>query len=186
VRLFKRDRGASLVETGIILPLLLMLTIGISEISFLVVDYLTVTNSAREGARTGAAAADYVDPITSIDADDLILEAVEQAACNLRYSELKTVKIFKTDADGAPVDTINLLNEYEPGPGGLDCSTLANGLVCVSCSWAVAGRNRALPNPDFLGVEITFEHAGVIGFTPFPTTIWKETAVMRLEPNTKG
>ena len=187
LKLFDRDRGASLVETGIILPILLALSLGISEVAFLVVDFLTVSNSAREGARTGAAAADYVDGATGVDADDLILEAVEQAACNLQFSDLTTVRIFKTDADGDPENTANLLNQYEPGVTGLDCSSSGNGLVCTNgCPWAVGSRNRTLPNPDFLGVEVSFFHDGVIGFLPLPTTTWNETAVMRLEPNTRG
>ncbi|MGB7859036.1 MAG: TadE/TadG family type IV pilus assembly protein [Acidimicrobiia bacterium] len=186
-RWFRRDRGASLVETAIVLPVILLLTLGMSEVAFLVVDYLTVTNSAREGARTGASAADYVDGVTGIDADDLILEAVEQAACNLHYSTLLTVKIYQADADGDPVDTTTVLNEYQPGVGGLDCSTSGNGLTCTNgCPWAVATRNRALPTPDLLGVEIVFNHDAVIGFVPFPTTSWTEVAVMRLEPDTKG
>jgi len=184
---FRRDRGAALVESAIILPILLVLSIGLSEVAFLVVDYLTVTNSAREGARSGAAAADYVDPVTLIDADDLILEAVEQAACNLQYSTLLTVKIYKSDADGDPENTSTLLNEFEPGVTGLDCSSSGNGLVCVNgCPWVVATRNRALPTPDLLAVELTFFHDGVIGFLPFPTSTWTETAVMRLEPNTRA
>jgi len=77
------DRGASLVEVGLILPVLILLSIGLAEIGFLVVDYLTVTNAAREGARTGAAAADFPT------ADDLILQAIEEASCNLRFGELQ-------------------------------------------------------------------------------------------------
>lgn len=185
-RLFTRDRGVSLVEAGIALPLILMLAIGLSEVSMLVVDYLTVTNSAREGARTGAAAADYVDGLTGVDADDLILEAVEQAVCNLHFSEVVTLKIFRADADGGYDDPLNAVNEYEPGMSGLDCTTTGNGFVCLDCPWAVATRNRTLPNPDLLGVEVNFSHDGVTGLFPFPTTSWTETAVMRLEPNTKG
>ena len=58
----RNEKGASLVEASILLPLLILMAIGLSEIGFLVVDYLTVTNSAREGARTGAAAADFHVP----------------------------------------------------------------------------------------------------------------------------
>lgn len=187
MRNLRGERGAGLVETGVLLPILLVLAIGLSEVAFLVVDYLTVANSAREGARVGAAAADYVDGVSGTDADDLILEAVEQAACNLEFSELTIVKIYKTDADGDPANPVTMLNQYEPGVGGLDCSNSGNGLNCTNgCPWAVATRNRALPNPDFVGIELTFTHDGVIGFLPFPTTTWTERAVMRLEPNTKA
>ncbi|MGH8948929.1 MAG: TadE/TadG family type IV pilus assembly protein, partial [Acidimicrobiia bacterium] len=46
----RREKGASLVEVGLVLPILILLAIGLSEIGFLIVDYLTVTNAAREGA----------------------------------------------------------------------------------------------------------------------------------------
>ena len=73
MRLTRRaERGASLVEVGIIMPMLIVLSIGLAEIGFLVIDYITVTNAARSGARTGAAAAD--DP----NADQFILNVVEE------------------------------------------------------------------------------------------------------------
>ena len=103
-----RDSGASLVEVGLLLPLLLSLAIGLSEVSFLVVDYLTVSNSAREGARTGGAAANFNQG--GIDADDLILSAVEESACNLTFGDLEEVRIFKADANGDPI--VGSVNVY--------------------------------------------------------------------------
>jgi len=35
------EKGASLVEASILLPLLILMAIGLSEVGFLVVDYLT-------------------------------------------------------------------------------------------------------------------------------------------------
>ena len=95
------EKGASLVEASFLIPMLILLAVGLSEIGFLVVDYLTVSNSAREGARTGAAAANFDQG--GVDADDLILAAVEESACNLRFGQLEQVRIFKADADGAPI-----------------------------------------------------------------------------------
>ena len=97
------EKGASLVEASILLPLLILMAIGLSEVGFLVVDYLTVSNSAREGARTGAAAANFNDTVTGKDADDLILAAVEESACNLNFGDLEEVRIYKADAAGAPI-----------------------------------------------------------------------------------
>jgi hypothetical protein len=177
------DRGTSLVEVGLILPVLIVLAIGLSEIGFLVVDYLTVSNAAREGARTGAAAADFDQG--GVDADDLILEAVEEAACNLRFGTLEKVLIFKADAAGEP--TIGSINEYSPS-GALNCNSPLNALACDNlCPWAPSSRNR-VPNVaiDVLGVEVTFSHSSVTGHFPFLSADWTEAAVMQIEPDTKG
>jgi hypothetical protein len=177
-----RDRGASLVEVGLILPLLVLLAIGLSEIGFLVVDYLTVTNAAREGARTGAAAADFSSG--GVDADDLILEAVEEAACNLRFGSLETVRIFKADGVGDPI--VGSINEYSP-TGGLHCDSPLNALGCDNgCPWAASSRDRVPPTFDVLGVEVVFSHSSVTGLFPFPTVDWNEIAVMQIEPDTRG
>ncbi len=181
----RNDRGASLVEAGVLLPVIILLAIGLSEIGFLGVDFLTVTNAAREGARPGASAADY--DIGSVDADDLIAEAVEQAACNLQFGTLTEVRIFRSDADGGEIDPFTGVNIYEPGISGLDCSNSANGLNCVNgCPWAPSGRDRTTPGLDNIGVTVVFNHDGVTGLFPFPTVAWDETAVMQIEPDTRG
>jgi hypothetical protein len=167
-----------LVEVGLILPILVLLAIGLSEIGFLVVDYMTVSNAAREGARTGAAAADFPT------ADDLILEAVEEAACNLRFGDLQTVTIFKADGTGQPI--VGSINVYSPG-GALDCDSPSNSLSCDNgCPWVAANRDREPPGLDVLGVEVTFSHTSVTDIFPFPTVDWSEAAVMQIEPDTKG
>jgi hypothetical protein len=172
------ERGASLIEVGLILPMLLLLAIGLSEIGFLVIDYLTVTNAARVGARTGAAAADFPT------ADDLILQAVEEAACNLRFGELELVRIFKADDDGEPV--VGSINEYTPSGSGLACDSLLIDLSCANgCPWPATSRDRVPPVLDVLGVEVTFSHTSVTGLFPFPTVDWTETAVMQIEPETR-
>lgn len=177
-----KERGASLVEVGLLLPLLISLAIGLSEVGFLVVDYLTVTNSAREGARTGGAAANFDQG--GVDADDLILAAVEESVCNLTFGDLVEVRIFKADANGNPI--IGSINEYSP-LGPLACDSAVTNLGCDNgCPWAPSTRDRVPPTLDVLGVEVTFSHADVTGLFPFPTFNWKETAVMQIEPDTRG
>ncbi|MGA7281664.1 MAG: TadE family protein [Acidimicrobiia bacterium] len=178
----RSERGASLVEAAILIPMLLLLAIGLSEVGFLVVDYLTVTNAAREGARTGAAAANFDDG--TIDADDLIINAVEESACNLTFGTLKEVRIFKADANGDP--TAGSINVYTPGGGGLFCDSPTYNLTCTSCNWPPMSRDRVPPTLDDIGVEVTFTHNDVTGLFPFPTVDWTETAVMQIEPDTRG
>lgn len=178
-----RERGATLVEAAIVLPLLILLAVGLSEVGFLVIDYITVTNSAREGARTGAAAANFDDGTTT--ADDLILEAVEEAACNLDFSTLEEVTIYKADANGDPI--AGSINHFVPSLSGLQCDNPATGLVCDNgCPWAPSSRDRVPPTFDVLGVEVTFSHSDVTGLFPFPTTTWTERAIMQIEPDTRG
>ncbi len=177
-----KERGASLIEVGILLPLLIMLGIGLSEVGFLVVDYLTVSNSAREGARTGGAAANFDQG--GIDADDLILAAVEESACNLTFGDLEEVRIFKADANGDPI--IGSINVYSPTAPPA-CDSPVTNLGCDNgCPWTAASRDRVPPTFDVLGVEVTFSHEDITGLFPFPTINWTETAVMQIEPDTRG
>jgi Flp pilus assembly protein TadG len=52
-RLLKKSRGASAVEFGVILPLLVFMIFGIIELSFALYDKAMITNASREGARAG-------------------------------------------------------------------------------------------------------------------------------------
>jgi Flp pilus assembly protein TadG len=51
-----RRRGLALVEMALILPLLLLLTIGVIEYSWLFLASQKITNAARQGARVGVRA----------------------------------------------------------------------------------------------------------------------------------
>jgi Flp pilus assembly protein TadG len=49
----RRERGTSVVEMAIVLPLLLTLVFAIGEFGLMYTQWQTLTNAAREGARTG-------------------------------------------------------------------------------------------------------------------------------------
>ncbi|MGH8948553.1 MAG: hypothetical protein ACRDXF_06790, partial [Acidimicrobiia bacterium] len=69
----------------------------------------------------------------------------------------------------------------------LSCDSPGNSLGCDNgCPWAASGRDREPPGLDVLGVEVTFSHRSVTGIFPFPTVDWDETAVMQIEPDTRG
>lgn len=48
-----REKGASVVEFALVLPVLMMILFGIIEFSFILYDKAIVTNASREGARRG-------------------------------------------------------------------------------------------------------------------------------------
>jgi len=49
----RRERGTSVVEMAIVLPLLLTLVFAIGEFGLMYTQWQTLTNAAREGARAG-------------------------------------------------------------------------------------------------------------------------------------
>ncbi|MFZ1767652.1 MAG: TadE family protein [Caldilinea sp.] len=65
---FGQERGQDLVEYALILPLFLFLVFTIIELSMLFFAYVTVSNAAREGARTAASALSNTCDQTCVDA----------------------------------------------------------------------------------------------------------------------
>ncbi|MCB2294204.1 pilus assembly protein [Clostridium algoriphilum] len=57
----RNEKGQSLVEFAILLPLLILLLMGILEFGIMLNSYLTIHNSAREGARLGIVAGSDIE-----------------------------------------------------------------------------------------------------------------------------
>jgi len=57
----RNEKGQSLVEFAILLPVLLLLLMGILEFGLMLNSYLTINNSAREGARLGIVAGSNIE-----------------------------------------------------------------------------------------------------------------------------
>lgn len=49
----RKEEGQDLVEYALVLPLFIFLTLGIVEFSLLYLQFSTISNAAREGARAG-------------------------------------------------------------------------------------------------------------------------------------
>lgn len=58
-KLRKNEKGQSLVEFALILPLLLLLIMGIIQFGLVFLGYISVSNAAREGARVGIVQTTY-------------------------------------------------------------------------------------------------------------------------------
>lgn len=53
-RVFRHREGQSMVETALLLPIMLTLTMGVMDVAFAFFAYVQVINAAREGARSAA------------------------------------------------------------------------------------------------------------------------------------
>ena len=71
-------RGQSLVEFALVMPILFFLLLGIIQFGFIFNTYVTMTNAAREGARTGTIYV-YNRNCTKAQNDELRHEAIRTA-----------------------------------------------------------------------------------------------------------
>ncbi|NOY56664.1 MAG: pilus assembly protein [Actinobacteria bacterium] len=176
------ERGVSLIETALVLPMLLILALGVAEFGFAFIDWLSISNAARTGARIGSAAG------TTATADTIVLNAVEQAVADIHSSTIQAVWIYKADSNGDPADATlgcavgseglcSTSNVYIPKAGG--------GWMCMAvngCPWTPALRDNRLPGLDELGVRIIFDHTWLTNFMPLPGGPWSDDSVFQLEP----
>jgi Flp pilus assembly protein TadG len=65
--LLKTQKGITMVELAIILPILFIILFGIAELAIALYDKAVLTNASREGARLGIVAQSR-DPVTDIPA----------------------------------------------------------------------------------------------------------------------
>ncbi|MFQ3671435.1 MAG: TadE family protein [Verrucomicrobiia bacterium] len=104
-------RGQAVVEFALVLPVLLVLLLGIIELSWLAKTYITLANSAREGARTAAVGR----------ATAAVTERTEQAASPLNV----TVTLQVSPDDGTSWSSLG------NGPGGTSNAAATGQLIRV-------------------------------------------------------
>jgi Flp pilus assembly protein TadG len=174
------ERGASLVEAAIILPVLVLIVFGIIEFALAFKDSLTVSSATRAGART--ASAEPRRPTFHADTAD----AVARAVSALPAGAVEQLWIYKADAAGDPID------------GGGSAYTSCN--TCAVFTWDIA-TNQFVRQPgsdwdpmtqnacvgdaqhDAVGIYLKVNHDFVTGFFGRQITL-KDHAVMNLEPVT--
>ena len=99
------ERGQSMVEYALVLPILLLLLLGIMEFGILVFNYNTIANAAREGARYG-----IVHWREGLDVDG-IAEAVLALTAGLDQTAL-SIESFIID-DGAVRVAVRVEVDYK-------------------------------------------------------------------------
>jgi hypothetical protein len=175
-----RERGAALIESAIVLPVLLVLVIGIIEIGFLVRSASVANSSTRSGARLAAA---LYGGATTSTAQTTVIDNVRQTvekdlSSRGSYDIPVAMWVYKSDAGGNP-----------PSGNFTSC-----GSPCFTYAWSVAtGHFTSLAGTwssplacgqthDSIGVYIRMKHSP-IGFVNFVGSMnLDEHTVMRLEP----
>ncbi len=173
----RRDRGQTLVEFSLVVPVFLLLLMGILEFGFLYNAVLTVQYAARQGA-SAAAQAGAVD-----GADCSILNAVEHALTPpIDRSRVEFVEIFESDAAGDPVPGI--VNRYVR-QGTLDCHGSPDQPYTLvgAEGYPQFDRHDALSaGLDVIGVRIGYRYVGATPVALGQTWDLADGATLRMEP----
>jgi hypothetical protein len=173
----KRERGATLIEASLVLPIMILILIGTLEIGVAFKDYLTVSHSTREGSRTGALAGR--DP----DADCKTVTTVMETLGTGNLDKFKGIQIFQYDPiiDGPKTGTINTWTYIGTDP--YDC---VNDWT-IDENWPSTTRKTTFAagsEVDIIGVRVVYTHDWLTGFPPFSGSFdVDETTITRLEPD---
>lgn len=189
------DRGAAVIEAALLVPILLILMFAVLEWGLMMRDTLSVTESARVGARTASALPRQTDfTATTVD-------AIDRAGSALPKSQVVEVLVYKANDQGYP------------GPNGattMSCSGYestcdryvwdnASGSFVLSPSgtaWnprsgvGTPGNVNACPAgqggpPDSVGVYVEAVHPWVTGLFG-STRVLRDHAVLPFEPMPVG
>jgi Flp pilus assembly protein TadG len=184
----RRERGQSLVEFAVLVPLFMLILIGMLEFGLMFNHDLTLQYASREGARVGAAlgcgatsntACDTIPASTSCpsnptnDVDAYIVAAVqrvlEASGSPINMTQVGSIKIFQADASGNQVGTNLDTWTYSAGGGpSVDCKVLdfkrqgSNGwadTTRVTSATSTSNCGSGLSTcPDSIGIKIAYQY----------------------------
>lgn len=168
------DRGAALIETALVLSLLLTLALGAFEYGMAFREWLSVTNSTREGARVAAQSGDHSQ------ADCRILEATAGALKALSGSQIVQVTIFESDSSGS---FTSRQMRYRPPMSGDVSLVCNNNWFYLGGNWPSSSRDNDGSVRDWVGVRLEFEHHWITQFAFWSgSATWTDDTIMRMEP----
>ena len=99
IQLFRRDRGQSLVEFALVLPLFILITLGAIEFSRLWMSMNIMTSAAREGARVAAVTAPDASRVQSTASGILNAAGLTNASVSLSGPSSSTEVTVTVQAD---------------------------------------------------------------------------------------
>jgi hypothetical protein len=187
------ERGATLIEAAIMLPLFFFLVFGILEFGFAFRNYLTVANGTREGARMATIVGNQAD------ADFRILEGIESAMSAMNEDDIIRIVVWHASSSDDTVSS-GCLDGVASNDLGEECNVYTPASFAVALdqfdcggpgtapddSWCPANRKTATTGtfgpPDYVGITIQVEYDYITGLFPGDGMVFTDTTIMRIEP----
>ena len=172
VRPASGERGQSLVEFALIMPIFMFLLLIMLEFGLAFGHNMSIGTATREGARTGAALA--TGGVTTGDCsggqdpsfvDEQIISGVQKIlkspGSDVVLADISEIRIYKADAAGAQIGSYVNIWTYTPGTGpDADHSVGVDRLDFSppgSQSWPVCTRDNG-STPESVGVQIRYTY----------------------------
>lgn len=190
----KGERGAALIESAIITPVLMMFIFGIFEFGFAFRDYLTVANATRDAVREASVAGNVGDT------DYRMLRSIRRAAAALPDDGLDLIVIFRATGPTSTVpascaagtSTVGLCNVYTSASLQLDetqfgCQAVADGDLINSPDrfWCPFDREvSAGTGLDYVGIYIRSQHDYITGLFGDSIT-FDDQMILKVEPQSQ-
>ena len=186
-----RERGATLIEFALVLPLLLMLAFGTAEMGMAWVANNRAEGSVSTAARIAASSGDLAE------ADRSILQSLRSSLPQEQLNTLDRVVIFKsTTANGSvPSGCIKPVGDASQVGVSAACNSYAGSTVrgvipadlgAADDFWLPTTRNDNLSDPpDYIGVWIRTTYQAATG-TFFDDMTITKTSIYRIQPDVDG
>lgn len=190
------QRGAVAVEAALVTPLLMLLLLGMLEMSLMMRDVVSTNSAVRTGARSASAAAGSgpgtceasadpppCTPATAPQVAQVAADSIQKAGSAMPKSSIEWILVYSANTQGYPLPT---------GNTNLVCSSKCvkyvwdNGLSRFrysSGSWSSASINACLndPNRESVGIVMQVRHPWQTGLFGSGITL-QERSVMQFEP----
>jgi hypothetical protein len=186
----RNDRGATLIEFALVVPLLLLLAFGVAEMGLAWVSNNRVEGAVSTAARIASSSGSLAE------ADRSVLQSLQAALPPEQLAGVDRVVIFKpSDASGTvPAGCIKPVGSTNQVGVSGSCNTYAgdtvrsvpNDLGTADNSWAPATRRDNLSDPpDYIGVWVRTTHDAKTG-TFFDDMTITKVSIYRIQPDIDG
>ena len=183
----REERGQALVEFALLFPFVLLLIVGIVELSFVWNSRNTVAYASRDGSMFAAEGGSL--PGT----DCLVLDRIERNIVSpARAIRVQEVAIYWSDRNGGQIGSFqNVYDRSGFTTCDFDGSTFMVPYTLTTAAYpetircdVLAGCGGAHTGVDTVGVRITYEHFWVTSFARLTGSgvTFAETTATRVEP----